>query len=324
MINIIQSNQEVVVSEYVDRIKDEMTKATTTWQSIAGILAKAANEFGMQSEMMHSLLKQTKFSESKAFKLISISKSTRVQESKVLKSVDAWTVLYQITMLSEEEFQRLLDNVNSDEIITASVVNAARNKQKRDDNTYKTTFSIQIDKNAIKSEAFGQYQELYDLLQKIQDTVNYVRVVETPFYENNSESFNRRVDRKYHSLATALVNKEMTKYRESHKAEWDACKQVRKLHLSGAMEGQKHHIKKRNSQDNTFKYGSINKEDMDELKRSHSYEEAFDELGVNDAWDEVALWNEALSAVHKKRQEKYAPKAKSPDLYANTDIHVSA
>jgi hypothetical protein len=325
MTNIIQSNQDVAVSEYVVRIKAEMTKATTAWKSIADILAAAANDFGMQSDLMRSLLKQTQFSESKAVKLIAVANSKRIQDhSADLQSVDAWTVLYQITTLSDEEFQRLLDKLEADEIITASVVNAARDKKERDDNPYQTTFSIQIDKNAIKSAAFDQYQELHDLLQKIQDTMSYVRVVETPFYENTSASIWRDVERKYHLLATALVNDEMTKYRKRRKKEWDAATQQRKFYLANAMEGQKDYIKKRYSQDDTFKYGSLTKEEMNDLKRSHHYEEALEALGATDVWDEGALWDEAQSAVLEKREKRYGPKATSPDLYANTEIQVAA
>src|SRR6056297_1943227 len=94
----MKTNEQTAVTEYADRIKKQLAASTTAWRAVADILAAASEEFGMNSDLMRSLLKQTKFSASKASKLISIANSARLSDNaKLFGSVDAWTVLYSVT-----------------------------------------------------------------------------------------------------------------------------------------------------------------------------------------------------------------------------------
>ena len=151
-----RKNSENAVSDYADRIKKQLEASTTAWRTIADILAAASEEFGMDSDMMRSLLKQTKFSTSKASKLISIANSARLNaNANLFSSVDAWTVLYSVTQLTDEEFTRLIDSIDEGDVITASTVSGARNKTDQKSDPYKTVFSIQIDVNALKATLFS-------------------------------------------------------------------------------------------------------------------------------------------------------------------------
>jgi hypothetical protein len=74
MTNVVQmneienkTNETAAVSNYALRIKEKLTVAATAWKEVAQLFAEAANEFGLQSDAMRSLLKQTSFSESNSF-----------------------------------------------------------------------------------------------------------------------------------------------------------------------------------------------------------------------------------------------------------------
>lgn len=286
MTNNILSNQDLAVGEYVARIKAEMTKATTAWKSIAHILAAAVNDFGWQSDLMRSLLKQTKFSESKASKLIAIANSSRLKHhTDDLKSVEAWTVLYQITTLSDEEFKRLLDQVDADTVITQSNVHAVRTKDERKTDNYKTLFNIQIDENAIKSSLFSEddYNELLIAVQNIQDTMNYVRVLKSARYESEVARFHDDVEREVNKL----IRKVFAKEKQSSSAS----------------------IKNKNL--------------ATDLMHDRKYTDAFDTLKAT-TLDIDGIRTEAQKNVRNKREEKFIHLASDYDAFANTAILQAA
>ena len=295
----IVSNEETAVRDYAVRIKAQITTAATAWKEIARLFAQAANEFGLKSDAMKSLLKQTNFSESKAVKLITIANSERLQKhEETFKCVDAWTVLYAITSLADDEFERLLGKVDDETVITQSVVNSAKTKIEREIDDYETVFTIKISSTALKAGEFDEYSELQDAVQNIQDTIKYVRVDETKIFENDASRFYNEVVNKFQSLATALVNAEMKKYRTTNRE----------------------YFKK------FANYGVFDKDEMNELKREGRFVEALDAMGVADAFDEHALYNEAQNLVVKAREEKFKERLKniSAFAFANTEIQVAA
>lgn len=295
---LFETNVDVAVRDYAARIKEQISNAATAWKEVAQLFAQAASEFGLKSDAMKSLLKQTNFSESKAVKLIAISKSKRLLENaETFNHVEAWTVLYAITALTNDEFDRLLKEVDEATVITQSVVNRAKTKQKREVDDYETVFTIKISATALKAGEV-EYSELQDAVQNIQDTIKYVRVDETALFENDVSRFYNEVQKKFQSLATALVNAEMKKYRTKNQAYF------KKYEL----------------------YGNLNKDEMNELKRDCNFAEALDAMGVADILDQETLYNQAHSLVVKAREEKYKARLQkiSAFAFANNEIQVAA
>jgi hypothetical protein len=283
-VTTIASNEDISVRDYAARIKKQISNAATAWHEVARLFAEAVNEFGLKSDAMKSLLKQTNFSESKAVKLIAIANSKRLQDNaETFKSVDAWTVLYAITTLADDEFERLVNDVDEETVITQSVVNRAKAKHEREVDNYKTLFTVQIDECALKSQLFGEdeYNELMNAIQIIQDTMNYVRVQKTNRYENEVARFSDEVEKQMN-------------------------KNIRKLFAE----------ERKNS-----KADDENKAIAQEAMQERDYEFAFECLR-SIALDIDMQRSKAQSEVRKKREEKFNDKANDYDAYANTDIQA--
>lgn len=296
---LIATNEDIAVRDYAARIKLQISAAATAWQEVARLFAQAANEFGMRSDAMKSLLKQTNFSESKAVKLIAIANSERLQKhEETFKYIEAWTVLYSITALQGDEFKRLLENVDEETVITQSVVNSAKTKQQPVADDYETVFTIKISASAMKAGEFDEYSELHEAVQSIQDTIKYVRVVETAFFENEAARLMNDVQNKFQSIATKLVNDEMRKYRVRNKNNF-AINSV---------------------------YGLYTSDEMNQLKREGRFADALEAMGVSDKFDQEKLYQEAHSLVLKAREEKFKEKlsAIKAFAFANTDVQAAA
>jgi hypothetical protein len=293
MTNVVQmneienkTNETAAVSNYALRIKEKLTVAATAWKEVAQLFAEAANEFGLQSDAMRSLLKQTSFSESKAVKLIAIANSERLQENAdTFECVDAWTVLYAITTLKDDEFERLLEKVDAEAVITQSTVNSVKDKTVSEVDNYMTVFDIQIDENALKSRMFGEdeYNELMTKVKEIQNTVAYVRVQKTKRYENEAARF------------TDDVAKEMSKA-------------IQTLFVDES------------------KNSTVSDEDKElarEAMEERDYELAFEFLN-SIALDEDQQRSDALNTVREKRETKFTDAVKAHDACAFTDIKTAA
>ena len=289
---MIQTNEQTAVAEYADRIKKQLAASTTAWRMIADILAAASEEFGMDSDMMRSLLKQTKFSMSKASKLISIAKSARLNaNANLFSSVDAWTVLYSVTQLTDDEFTQLIESIDEGDVITASTVSSARIKEDQEADPYKTVFSIQIDVNALKATLFSdaEYLELMEAMQRIQDTMDYVRVLKTPKYENEAARFQADVDREMSKLTRKLFAEAKKAYQRGENG---------KLSEAAAAS-------------------------IKVLMEKKQYHDAFAAI-ESDAFDQAELWSKAKRSVQNKREVKFTEIARPYDAYANTTIQQAA
>lgn len=290
----VTTSNETAVSTYVAQIKKYIGDATHSWRQIADIFASAEAQFGFTSDKMKSLMKQTGFSKSKTSKLISISKSKRLRDHyNTFRSTEAWTVLYEVTKLTDEEFQRLIGRLGDDEIVTQSQVNLAKTKTVTEVDPYKTVFSIQIDINAIKSGKFdgSNYAELRDLIEEIQNRLSHVRVTETSELDNESARFAAEIKREFDKA----VRKEFV--------------EAKKVYAKSA-------------KDKNF-FGFYTKDELNDLMKSKNFEEAFAAIG-SDLFDRNRLWNKAEQEVHKKRREKYVPKMRPHDEFANTAIQIAA
>jgi hypothetical protein len=243
---------------------------------------------------MKSLMKLTGFSKSKTSKLISISKSKRLLDHyETFRATEAWTVLYEITKLTDDEFQNLIGRLGEDDIVTKSLVNSAKTKTVTEIDPYKSVFSIQIDINALKSNAFcgSDYSELRDLIEEMQNRFNYVRVVETPEIENDAARFNAELVREFDKVVRKTFSEAKKKY-------------LTRAH------------------DKT-QFGRYTKDEINDLMKTKSFEEAFSAID-SDLFDEGRFWEKAEQEVSEKRRVKFTPKMRPHDEYANTAIQIAA
>ena len=296
------------VNYYADKIKSEMKTATGAWRAVAQLFAAASNEFGTDSDKFKSLLIATNFSRSKVAKLIAVANDERLKiYEDTLQSVSAWTVMYDITTLSDDEFQKFIASVDSDTVITTKEVNAARVKETVIADPYKTVFSIQVDENAIKAQMFSgdEYQELLDAIETIKSTMNYVRVQQTNLFENDVARFAAELDREY--------NKQV------RKSLFDGLKSslsTHRTHMSWNKDWAPEH---RKSAATLLK---IDRERVEGFYATGEIEKAFSVAGVD--FDQSKLWEIATRNVHKMRETKFAMKASAADAFANTEIQVAA
>lgn len=293
----IQSAQDITntanVSYYVDKIKNEMTVATGAWRNVAELFAAASNEFGNDSDKFKALVKATNFSRSKVAKLIAIANDQRLKtHEEIVQCVDAWTVMYEMTTLTNDEFQEFISSVKGETVITKKEVNAARVKETVKVDPYKTVFSIQIDVNAIQAQLFSgtDYQELIDAIETIQNTMNYVRVQETTLFENDAARFYSELDREYKKQVRKIWNDEKKKFIARSKCQ----KTIAEV-----------------------------KEDIQAQFNGGDYEAAFSFIG-SDAFDQSEIMNIATHNVYEKREKKFSLNASNAALFANTAIQVAA
>lgn len=280
------TNMTSAVNDYAARIKAQIKTSATAWKAVAKLFAQAANEFGLQSDAMKKLLKKTGFSESKAVKLIAIANSDRLQQhEETFKCVDAWTVLYAITTLEDDEFGCLLDCINEDTVITQSIVNRAKNPPMREADNYKTAFVVQIDQFALKSRMFNEddYNELFEAIETIQNTMNYVRVRETSRYENEVACFVSDVEKEMNKAIRKLFNEE-----------------------------------KKNST-----ASALTKDQAAIAMSERDFEKAFAILNSN-AFDREQQRSAAQKTVRNNREEKFINAANTYDACANTAIQKVA
>ena len=286
-------SNEAAVAYYADKIKSEVKTATGAWRNVAELFAAASNEFGTDSDKFKALVKATNFSRSKVIKLIAIANDERLKAHEAkFQRLDAWTVMYEITTLTEDEFQKLVSAITSETVITIKEVNAARVKEPVTVDPYKTVFSIQIDVNAIKAQMFSgtEYQELVDAIETIQNTMNYVRVQETNVFENDAARFHAELYREYNKQVRKVWNDEKKAFIAQSKSE-STISEV--------------------------------KEDIQAQFNNGEYEAAFAFIG-SDAFDQSKLMNTATRNVYEKREEKFGVKASAADAYANTEIQIAA
>ena len=281
------------VDYYADKIKSEIKTATGAWRAVAQLFAAASNEFGTDSDKFKALLIATNFSRSKVYKLIAVANDERLQMYEdTLQSVVAWTVMYEIKTLSDNEFQKFIASVDSDTVITTKEVNAARVKEPVIADPYKTVFSIQIDENALKAQLFSgnEYKELLDAIETIKNTMNYVRVKQTPLFDNDVARLFDEINREYDRQVRKVWNKAKIDFIASTKCKVTVAEV---------------------------------KEDIQEFIKEGDYAAAFSFIG-SDAFDQGKLWEIAARNVHKNREEKFALSASAPDAFANTEIQVAA
>ncbi|EDP66881.1 hypothetical protein BAL199_17508 [alpha proteobacterium BAL199] len=179
-------------SEFVELINAELASAIQSWRRIANHLLSATEQYGTDSDSYKMILKAANFSKSKACKLVAIARDTRLARQPTLfDTVQAWTTLYEVTTLTDEQFDKLISAAPENGSVTPAFVSAIKKGEiQKAPDAYKVAFNIRIDDAALKSESFTgeHYAKLVSLLKQIQDEILHIRVDNADLFEKNASS----------------------------------------------------------------------------------------------------------------------------------------
>ncbi len=188
------------VEEFIEYIRVRIIAAANNWKEVAKAFAEAKEMYGFESDAFKRLCKVTKFSKSKASKLATIATSERLKNyEKELAAVHSWTVLYAITTLNDEQFQRLLrdrdntvENTGDAEIISMAMVNAARNS-KSERSSMRVYAKVYVDIDAIRGRVMDgeNIAALERAIRDIQVSVPYIKIEKTHIEEKSENAYLR-------------------------------------------------------------------------------------------------------------------------------------
>ncbi|MDC0431803.1 hypothetical protein OAL97_04825 [Paracoccaceae bacterium] len=238
---------------------------------------------------MKQILDQTDISPSKASKLISIAQDVRIRRnSKVFETVSAWTTLYEVTLLSDDEFDELVNNASKEGVLKVSDIrNVQDKKTKSSKSTYQNLLNIQLDWNAIKAQAVSSedVQKVIEKLNELASEITYMKVETAPKYE-----------------------KEITKYNEEVTKEFN--KQSKKFYKSKEVEHKKHYKIKGGKP-----IEALDPESIKICLHENNFTELFDNLGILGEYqsESANLLGTASDVVAKRRSKKYGDKIAVPD-----------
>jgi hypothetical protein len=282
------SNQKPI-QEFVAFIKDQLEISTQSWHKIAGAFHEASEMYGLDSEAYKGLLQDTGFHKSKASKLLAIASSERLKRYEVqLSCVHSWTTLYEVTTLSDGQFANLcseydLDNVDARPCLTESKVRAFK-QEKKACSPFKRFAFISIDEDALKGGVLdgSALEEVHEALKKIADLSPYIKLEETGIDETETALFYKQVDSRMRALTRTklqgVINRKLNETtiqkRKGHSTEQHF------LHVFGISRAEL--------------IGWVNEGDA---KKAFAY------FGVEDEYNQVKLWDEALGEVQLARRK---------------------
>jgi hypothetical protein len=194
----VRVGNEILIDQYVIDIKSELGTSTSAWKRIAEIFAAAQEQFGRKSKAMSELAKKTEFSTSKIDKLVAIAKSKRLKsESNFFSEVTTWTVLYEVTTLTDDQYQILLSKLTAGETLSLRLITSIRKPKDETPNPFQQFATIQLDMNAVRAGLIDQdeYETLVQAIQMIADRVPYVKVTVNDLIEKNDEKRTTELER---------------------------------------------------------------------------------------------------------------------------------
>lgn len=181
------------VYEFADRIREEMKNSNKSWKVVARILSEAQERFVQQPDAFKAVTKHVNLSRPSVVKLIAIANDERLDRyADYFDQCAAWSVLYQITTLDDEQFAELIAKLDAQKSLLESVpavntalVNSVKNKEKKPANPYKLAFELRIDADAILTDQFTEadFDQLRDAIAEIAAKVPFVSIVKHDVFE---------------------------------------------------------------------------------------------------------------------------------------------
>lgn len=285
--------------DIIKTIKTEMAKATVAWKVIAQVFSDAEEQYGSGSDSFSRILKATRFSKSTAMKLIKVARCKRISNNAdMLDRVQAWTVLYEISTLTDSQFDELINSICDDDVVTSGMVKKCKDTEPKQVDQYKAAFEIRIDEFALKGGSFdgANYEKLMDLIAQIQNEIPHVRVDSANLYEDSVAKYWSALQKIEEQIMHQEFRKAIKQYKETSN-EW---KSKKRLKYKGAPKPQISSYA--TSQDAFVSFKADPKSFFDELEYEYSKSE---------------IWNRARDE-HAKRAAKFAERANAQFQYANT------
>lgn len=229
-------------NEFAVRIKTLLSEATAAWRKIAIVLADAEDQFGYTSDRFKALLKEVAFSKATASKLIQIARDKRIEaNASLFDTCNAWTVLYEITTLDAEQFDRLVETIEcadlsfedgekGKKVLTVATVRGIKKDQtKSDPNPYRPAFTISIDVDALRTKEFDfeNYEELMQHVRAIANEIAFVKIDKTHIYEKQNDFYLRKMQSEYDAVKYNYFKKVLKDY-QNNSAEWKAYRSKKK------------------------------------------------------------------------------------------------
>ena len=283
--------------DIIKTIKTEMAKATVAWKVIAQAFSDAEEQYGSGSDSFSQILKATRFSKSTAMKLIKVARCKRISNNAdMLDRVQAWTVLYEISTLTDSQFDELINSICDDDIVTSGMVKKCKETEPKPIDQYKAAFEIRIDEFALKGGSFDgdNYEKLVDLIAQIQNKIPYVRVVSADLYEN--------------SVAKHMSDLERFKEQIMHEEFYSAIKQYKET--SSEWKNRKRYKGAKKPQISSY---ATSRDAFVSFKENP--QSFFDELEYN--FSPSDIWNKAQDKC-AERAAKISERANAQFQYANT------
>lgn len=228
------------VKDFAVYIQTRSQEINKNWFQIAEAFAEAKDMFGSGSSAFKELAKITRYSQSSISKLISIVNSDRLKRYAVqFSSVQGWSTLYAITILTDEQFDRFLRHLNisdTDQIaqfITIGDVNRFR-KEAREKSFFRGYAVVQVDDEAVKGGLLSgsEFELLQKLLAEIETISSYVVIKRAVLSDKEELSRLTRIEDKVQQLIRRryqeVINARLAKY-SKHKGEHSTDHEVRAL-----------------------------------------------------------------------------------------------
>ena len=227
------THNQKTLEEFVAVIRENVEASIRNWHKIAAAFAEAKEMYGATSDSFKALCKTTRFSLSKANKLASIASSERLKANEtVLSAVHSWTVLYEITTLTDDQFAELLKRAREanlktickDEPPFISLGMVMSVKQSKAENSHMCTYAtIKIDFQALQAQLInGEHlATLEEHLRQIETALPYLQIVRTEVEHTAEGLFVKKLhvamETAERKAFAALLERELSKYPKKKK-----------------------------------------------------------------------------------------------------------
>lgn len=221
------------LSEFAKEIYEHLRSANVAWRAVAACLSQADEQYKFGSEEFRQLLKQVGFSKATASKLIEIDRNHNLQRHpELLNLTNAWTVLYEITTLSDWQFaqfieclsetrteKNLLDNRNR--VLTASFVKSFKTIGEKTTNHFRTLVSIGVDVDALRACRFdgSDFAEMKGILRQLSD-IPYIKLVQSSAIEDQEARFLSDYEKEHDRVLREMLREKRDEYEKLPNSEW--------------------------------------------------------------------------------------------------------